>query len=84
MSLSEHFWIVVIAYLVFSVYGLKCIRDYTLRCLQSGYIPFNGSVFKVVFFSFICGFFTTGILIFTVVESLWYAFGDFWKKMRKK
>ena len=84
MSLSEHFGIILIAYIAFSVYGLKCIRDYTLRCLQAGCIPFNGSVLKVFLFSIICGLFTTGIFVYTVVESFWDGFIDFWKKVRKK
>jgi len=84
MSLSEHFWIILVAYLLLSLYGLKCIRDYTMKCLQSGFVPFNNSVLKLFVFSIICGFFTTSILIFTIAESIWYAVQDFWKKMRKR
>lgn len=84
MSTSEHYWIIFLAYVIFSFYGLKCVRDYTMRCLQAGHIPFNGSVWRVVLYSIVCGLFTTLILLYTVLESFWDAFQDFWDKMRKK
>jgi hypothetical protein len=55
-----------------------------MRCLQAGHIPFNGSVWKVLLYSIICGLFTTLVLLYTVLESFWDAFQDFWDNVRKK
>lgn len=85
MSLPHNFWpIFTVAYLVFSGYGFFLIRDYSIRCVQSGCVPFGGSILKIFVYSILCGVFTTLVLLFTIVESFWDGFSSALKKMRKK
>ena len=56
------------------------LRDYYIQCLTTGYIPFNGSLIKLILFSLLLGVFTTWTCICSFVVVIWQLLCEICKK----
>ena len=65
---TTQLWIFWIGFLIYSIYGFYEWGKYFKGCAACNKLPFNGSLFKIIAMSIICGGITT---IITIVTFLW-------------
>jgi len=55
-------------YILWSFYGLHKMKEYMRFCKESKLTPFNDSVTKMFFASFVCGYFTFNAVLLGIAD----------------
>lgn len=62
--------LVIVFYIVYSVFGFKLLSDYSVKCIRNKTLIFDGSILVTGIMAFILGIFTTFIFLWSMARVL--------------